>query len=334
MGKKIQVIFLIVSHTMPSSRFRVKQYLGYLNELGIEPVVREIPKKLFERLRLFRSLSSYDIVFLQKRLFQKWLLKLIRMNSHTLVYDFDDAVLYRDSNSRNFNSFTRRTRFVNTVTYADHVIAGNPYLKHIADRYSANVTVIPTGIDADRYVPTAEADVTPPFTIGWIGSRSNLMLLKQLVAPLNELYRLCPNFRLKIVCDDFIDGFDCPVEKKLWREEDEIADIQSFHIGVMPLVENQWTKGKCALKLLQYMACGLPSVATATAVTSAMIREAENGFLIHEPSQWVEKLKFLLENSEHFHRLGQNARCTIMGRYDARTVAGMYADVFHGLLHA
>ena len=153
--------------------------------------------------------------------------------------------------------------------------------------------VVPTGIDTQTYIPKPSHDSSSPLTIGCIGSAPNLFYLKQLIKPINELYRITKNFRLKIVCDDFIDGFECPVEKKIWKEEYEVKDIQSFDVGVFLLEEDAWTKGKCALKLLQYMSCGLASVSSTSEVTSSIVKDGINGFLASADSEWLEKIKIL-----------------------------------------
>jgi Glycosyltransferase len=116
--------------------------------------------------------------------------------------------------------------------------------------------------------------------------------------------------------------------KKIWEKEDEVKDIQSFDIGIMPLIDDKWTKGKCALKLLQYMSCGLASVSSTTDVTSYIIKDGVNGFLASTNSQWLEKIKFLLENPDKLKTVGGEARKSIDGKFDSKTIALKYAAVF------
>lgn len=326
MSNKIKIIFLVIRDEAPSTRFRVLQHIPELEKFNFDMTIKNIPRDFPSRLKLFNSLSSYDIVFLQKRLFQWWALWYIRRKSKVLVYDFDDAVLFR--NSENFHSASRYRRFRNTMKYSDVVIAGNDYLRDLALPFAKRVLVIPTGINTRTYIPKPSPAYAPPFTMGWIGSKSNLMLLKTLIKPINALHRTTGNFRLRIVCDDFIDGFECPVEKKVWTKQEEVKDIQSFDIGIMPSIENQWTRGKCALKLLQYMSCGIASVSSFTDVTAHIIRDGVNGFLASTDEQWVEKMRFLLENPEHLRIMGTEARKTLYGAYDSVTVASQYAKVF------
>ncbi|MCK5679977.1 glycosyltransferase, partial [bacterium] len=126
----------------------------------------------------------------------------------------------------------------------------------------------------------------------------------------------------------FSDAFHCPVEKINWSAANEVADIQNFDVGIMPLVEDPWTKGKCAFKLLQYMACGLPAVASTTAVTEKIIRPAENGLLVATPAEMVEKIAWFLDHRHELLEMGDKARASIIGSYDSKTVALRYAEMF------
>ena len=329
-GKR--VIFLTQPFHSPSTRFRVLQYVPYLSKRNFDVTVKEIPKKLYSRVKLFNSLPSYDLVVLQRKLFQWWTLWYLRKKSKVLIYDFDDAVMFRDSNAPSFHSPSGLKRFKCTVKHVDLVISGNEYLRELALSHANKVLVIPTGIDTQVYTQENLHDSRLPFTIGWIGSRPNLIYLKELIETLNKLYEMTKAFKLKIVCDDFIDGFKCPLEKKLWNEDDEVKDIQSFDIGIFPLLEDRWTRGKCALKLLQYMSCGIASVSSTTDVTSHIVRDGVNGYLASTATEWLEKLKLLIQDSEKRRSIGMEARKSLDGSFDAKTIAFQYADLFEDAL--
>ena len=318
---------------MPSSRFRILQNITEIEKYHYDITIKKIPKNSYNRLSLFSTLSSYDIVFLQKKLFQWWFLWLIKKKSKLLIYEFDDAVLYRDSDYNNFNSYTRNHRFKNTLKFADKVIAGNEYLRDIGASFSTNIHVIPTGINTQIYVPRRKQIQAVPYTIGWIGSKSNLPLLKQIIEPLNKLYIDTKTFRLKVVCDDFnIDSANFPIDFKRWRESEEVSDIQSFDIGVMPFVNNKWTKGKCALKLLQYMSCQLPSVSSKSDVTSSLVINGKNGYLASNALEWYDCIKILLDHPNQFEVLGKEARKSIIGRFDTETIARQYVKIFDDMI--
>lgn len=325
-GKRI--LFLTEPFDSPSTRFRVLQYVPHLSKRNLDVTIREIPKKVSSRLKLFNSLPSYDVVLLQRKLFQWWTLWYIRKKSKVLIYDFDDAVMFRDSNAPSFHSSSGLKRFKYTLKHVDLVISGNEYLRKLSLSHAKKVFVVPTGIDTQLYTQEYLHNNRLPFTIGWIGSKPNLIYLKELIEPLNKLYATTKSFRLKIVCDDFIDGFECSVEKKLWKKDDEVKDIQSFDIGVLPLLEDKWTRGKCALKLLQYMSCGVASVSSATDVTSHIVRDGINGYLASTAAEWLEKLKLLIQDSEKRRSIGMEGRKSLDGSFDAKTIAFQYADLF------
>jgi hypothetical protein len=330
----LKVIFLTEPPKSPSTRFRVLQYIPGLEKDNFLVTVRDIPKQLSARLSVINELPAYDIVVLQRKLFQWWALWLIRRRSRVLIYDFDDALLFRDSNSTNPHSRSRLSRFKNTLRYADLVIAGNEYLKELATPFAGKIAVVPTGIDIQKYSEKRRPHNQASLTLGWIGTQSNLIYLKQLIGPVNDVYRDTGNFRFKIVCDGFIDGFLCPLDKKMWTEEEEVEDIQSFDIGLLPLADDRWTRGKCALKLLQYMSCAVASVSSKTEVTSEIIQDGENGFLASDDSQWAEKIRRLVEDPKERQSMGIKGRESLHGSYDAETIASQYAELFNATVQA
>ena len=333
----MKILFLTASLKTPSTRFRVLQNLEIWRSLGLEVTVLPLPKNNWTRCKLLYSLPDYDIVVLQKRLMHRRSLVLLRHRARLLLYDFDDAVMFSDSNKDgNFLSERRSQRFAAVARSADLLLAGNDYLKEQAlDRGARRVAVVPTGVDCDRFIPAAESARKPAescVNIGWIGSKANLIYLKALAQPLNLLYEKRRDFKLTIVCDDFTDVFDCPVEKISWSAANEVRDIQNFTIGIMPLADDPWTKGKCAFKLLQYMACGLPAVASSTAVTRKIIEPAQNGLLATSPGQMVEKIAWLLDHRSFLPKIGRQARASIIGTYDSKTIVLAYADIFNKLM--
>ena len=332
----MKILFLTASLKTPSTRFRVLQNLEIWRSLGYEVAAVPLPKNNWARCKLLYTLPNYDIVVLQKRLLHRHTFLLLCRRARILLYDFDDAVMFSDSNKDgNFLSERRSLRFATVAKSADLLLAGNDYLKEQAlDAGARQVKVVPTGVDCNHFIPHSEPEkkfVESCLNIGWIGSKANLIYLNALVQPLNLLYKKRQDFKLTIVCDDFTDVFACPVEKISWSAANEVAEIQNFAIGIMPLVDDPWTKGKCAFKLLQYMACGLPAVATATAVTRKIIEPLRNGLLAETSVEMVEKIEWLLDNRQALPELGRQARRSILGIYDSETVAVSYSEIFKQL---
>ncbi len=332
----MKILFLTASLKTPSTRFRVLQNLEVWRVLGLEVTALPLPKNNWARCKLLYTLPKYDIVVLQKRLLHRHTFSLLRRRARILLYDFDDAVMFSDSNKMGgFFSERKSRRFTAVAKSSDLLLAGNEYLKEQAVNAGARrVEVVPTGVDCNFFTPMDESVKKPVdslVNIGWIGSKANLIYLKALAQPLNLLYKKRQDFKLTIVCDDFAEVFDCPVDKISWSAAGEVQDIQDFTIGIMPLADDPWTKGKCAFKLLQYMACGLPAVASSTAVTRKIIEPWQNGLLAATPLAMVKKIEWLLDNRQLLPELGRSARRSIIGTYDSKTVAASYAEIFRRL---
>lgn len=327
---------MTASFKTPSVRFRVLQNLAIWRELGLEVEVVPLPKGNLSRFKLLCRLPEYDIVVLQKRLLHCHSLFFLRQRARKLVFDFDDAVMFSDSNGEDFFSARKSKRFKAVAGAVDLVCAGNDYLKEKALEAGARkLEVVPTGVDCNRFtpgLPVAQDYSNRPLTIGWIGSRANLIYLKALSVPLNRLFEKRQDFKLAIVCDDFIDDFNCPVAKIKWSADREVDNIRNFDIGVMPLIEDPWSKGKCAFKLLQYMACGIPSIASLTAVTRKIVTPGVSGLLASDPEAMVAEIAWLLDNRLALPGLAERSRQAIMGIYDSQTVAQRYALIFSQLV--
>jgi len=329
----VKVLFLTASFTTPSTRYRVLQNLAAWRQLGLEVAAVPLPKDNRKRLKLLFRLPGYDVVVLQKRLLHRHTLFLLRRFCRKLVYDFDDAVMYSDSNRGEFFSPRKEARFTAVARSVDLMVAGNDYLAREALKARARrVAVVPTGVDCDYFRPPAESrPPARPLTLGWIGSQPNLVYLETLAEPLNRLYEKRRDFTLKVVCDAFPQGFECPVEKVSWSAENEVKELQSFAIGLMPLADDPWTNGKCAFKLLQYMACGLTAVASASEVTQKIVTPGKNGFLARDAAEMAAIIDGLLDEPEKLAAVGNAARSSLIGRYDHETVARAYAELLTDL---
>jgi glycosyltransferase involved in cell wall biosynthesis len=292
----MKIIFLVNSQNGASTRYRVDQYLPYFRENNWDYQRFVVPENLKERISLFRSLKKFDIVFLQKRLLGWFSTYLLRKNSKILVFDYDDSIMFRDSNKYKFSSIKKRKRFKTIIKLSDIIIAGNDYLKNQAIRYNKNVFVIPTPIDMERYQPKIYTQNYNHIILGWIGSKSTIFYLKQIKNILDSIFFKYPNTRLKIVADSFLECDKIPVIKKKWKYEEEIDDLHSFDIGLNPLTDDPWSRGKCGFKLLQYMAIGIPSVCSKIGVNKEIIKNGVNGFLATDEKSWYENISNLINN--------------------------------------
>jgi|YNPNPStandDraft_1061719.scaffolds.fasta_scaffold03726_9 glycosyltransferase involved in cell wall biosynthesis len=320
----LRVMFLILGAEAPSSRYRVLQYLPYLREEGIEPVVHELEGGETGRWVAIWRARRFPVVFVQKKLLTlpQWLG--MRSGSPKLVFDFDDAIIYRDSAKGAGLSLGRLRRFRRIVRSCDLVIAGNSYLRGLAQEDARRLLTIPTPIDLRRYTQRGHGR-RETLKIGWIGSRGTLFYLERLEGVLRDVCRRTAGVKVKVVSDAFPSWEGIPLECKHWSYEEEITDLHSFDIGIMPLTDDPWSRGKCGFKLLQYMAVGLPVVCSPVGVNGEIVRDGENGLLARGPEQWASCLHRLLRDGQMRSRLGESARKTVKEGYALEEWAGRMA---------
>jgi len=304
----MKVLFLIQGWRVAASRYRVLQYLPYLRDSGMKTEVITYPKTLSEHWSFFKSLPRYDIVFLQRKRLTGWRLWLLRRRADRIVYDFDDSVMFRNSTARSPVSKTRRRRFSRMLMASDAVITGNEYLKKEAMKYNSNVEVIPSPIDIERYAPKFYDSQGDEVLLGWIGDHGSIHYLERMRPVFDLLAQEYPHVKLKIVCDTFFECDHMEVIKKQWSSEDEVRDLQSFDIGLMPLIDDPWSWGKCGLKIVQYQGVGVPVVCTPVGINRDLVRDGENGFWAKTPGEWTQKLSLLIENRDLRMRMGMSGR--------------------------
>jgi len=197
----------------------------------------------------------------------------------------------------------------------DFAVAGNQFLKSEVLRYQTRVEVIPTSIELSRYRMKESYQPRGPLTVGWLGASSTLKYLKILMPALETLYQAYPHFQLKIVSDQFLHTERLPVIKKRWSAEEEQSDLKSFDIGVMPLSDDLWSRGKCGLKLLQYYGVGLPAVCTPVGVNRDIVEHGVNGFWARTPEEWTFHLKKLMEEEALRKEMGSKGRKKVEAGY-------------------
>jgi glycosyltransferase involved in cell wall biosynthesis len=297
-------------------RYRLAAFRPALERAGHTLELRALPNGWWGRLQLFRRLRGANVI-LQRRLLPAWQLFLLRQSVRTLIYDFDDAVFCRDSYSpKGLHHARRERRFATTIRACDAVVAGNSFLAEHARRRApaARVEVIPTCVDPRRY-PLAEPSRRERVQLVWVGSSSTLQGL-QAVSPLWEaIARGVPGVRLKLICDRFFQPPMLPVIARRWSEPAEPAEIAAADIGISYLPNDLWSRGKCGLKVLQYMAAGLPVVAKPVGVHPDLVWDGETGFLADTPAQWVEAVARLAANPDLRRRLGRRGRELLETRY-------------------
>jgi glycosyltransferase involved in cell wall biosynthesis len=320
-----------------STRQRLLQFAPGLRAEGIELEVcgllgndyldasfsgRSIPwaKVLGSAARRLRDLARqgrFDLRMVHCELFPMmpgWLERVLLRSPY--LYDFDDA-FYLKYLAPRFSALSGvlGRKFDTVMEGAAGITAGNRTLAEFAQARNRHVTLLPTVVDTDRYLP-APKPRGDEFVVGWIGSPSTASYLSELVEPLAALGAEGP-VRLVVVGGKAPAIRGVVVEERAWREDSEIEAIQAFDAGVMPLPDDDWARGKCAYKLIQYMACALPVVASRVGANVELVRE-DCGFLVSSAAEWVAALRTLRDNSGVGRAMGQRGRERIEAHYSLR----------------
>lgn len=308
-GIVAHLLVLIQGKEVAASRYRILQYIPYLEEHGLSCEVMDFPDTVLEYLRLYRILPRYDIVFIQRKRFHFPFLGLFRSRARRVIYDLDDSVMYRNTLADSSYSRTRQRRFANMVRQCDFVIAGNSFLKEKAQEYNPSVEVIPSSIPSEKYHLKDYSICRDIVTIGWIGDHGSIHYLERLKGVFETIGRRYPGrVKLKIICDTFFDLENLPVEKVQWSESGEVSQLQDIDIGVMPLTDDLWSWGKCGLKILQYFGVGVPAVCTPVGVNRDVVINGITGYWAMTEQEWVEKLSLLIEDASSRRDMGLKCR--------------------------
>ena len=282
------------------------------------------------------QLHKYDIVYLHLWAtpfgppFFEWL---IRKLSEHIVYDIDDLVYLKDVKSKAHPLVTLikgRKKPIYLMKTADHVITCTPYLDKFVRKYNQNTTDISSTINTDVYQPKTDYRINEKPVIGWSGSHSTSKYLHLLDPVFQELAKNYP-FKLLVMGDaDFrIKGVE--VEAIAWKEEYEVTVLSSFDIGVYPLPNEEWVLGKSGLKALQYMALGIPTVATDIGSIHRIIRHEENGFLVTYPEGWKQVIINLMRDQNLRESIGRKAAITVQDQYSVKVNQKNYLRILDSL---
>ena len=306
----MKIVALVESADHVCCRYRVAAFRPALEGGGYELVIEPLPRSLWGRVQLYRSLRTADAIVLQRRLLPGFELALLRRRTRRLIFDFDDALWLRDSYSpKGLESRKRLKRFVATVRAADAVFAGNAVLAAEARKHAPpdRVAVTPTCVDPTMY-PTANHANRSPVRLVWVGSSSTLQGLERFRDVLEAIGREVPGVRLKLICDRFLTFDHLVVDPVPWSAATEAAELGSSDIGIGWVPDDPWGRGKCGLKVLQYQAAGLPVVANSVGVQSDFVRDGETGFRAETREQWVEAVRRLAADAGLRQRLGEAGR--------------------------
>ena len=326
---------------VPSARTRAYQFVPALQDQGIDARVLDpdaLPQRLgftrLYRLAALRAARAADVVVIQKQLLDRATLTSLTTVNPRLAYDFDDALYAPHDRHETSAVVMRRFRRLDLVlAKARLVIAGNHELAAYAKPRTVRVAVVPTVVDADLYArairPRRRGGTV---VVGWTGTAANLVYLeplRQAIRDIQESSSVPVEFR--VVCSQPPHWPEVDVAFRRWRVDSAIDDLAEFDIGIAPLPDTPWTRGKCAFKVLEYMALGLPTIASPVGVVPSMIDHGRSGFLVDGPEEWQVRLEQLIADAQLRGRVGDAGRAEVVRRYSVHAAAPRLAQLLRSV---
>jgi glycosyltransferase involved in cell wall biosynthesis len=325
------VVLLGYDLEQPSFRHRMRSLIGTLEAAGWQVRPERFPSgryglRTWERRSLWRAA---DVVVLHQIKLSALEARLFASLSRHRVFDVDDAIYVRKPRRLGEapdDSPWRKRKFAATCRWVDVVAAGNDVLAGVARRSARAIAILPTSIDTGAYLPTTATAADAP-TIVWIGSPENLVYLEMIRPALARLSVRYPTLKLRVICSRFPEWGEVKVERIAWSTATEAESLAAAHIGVMPLTDDEWARGKCAFKLLQYMAAALPCVASPVGANTEAVIEGVTGFHARTTEAWERHLESLIRSPELRARLGAGGREHVESRYALRTYQARYLEL-------
>jgi glycosyltransferase involved in cell wall biosynthesis len=270
-----------------------------------------------------------DAIILQRKLLEAVDIRLLHRHGARIYFDVDDAVMHHTKEQGVFERQRANRRFAATATLVDLVVAGSEHLADLFREKRAHAVVIPTTVDAARYTVKHHAPAESPRLV-WIGSRSTLPYLQEFLPVLAEAARRVPGLRLVTIADATVQDSPIPVEHVDWSLDTEARSLVQGDIGIAPTPANPWTEGKCGFKILQYMAAGLPVIASPVGANSDIVDDGQTGFLPQRPEDWPEIIESLSRDVSLRQRLGRAGRSRVESHYTIHHAAEMWGRILAG----
>ena len=330
-----------------SSRYRTYQYLDYLKQQGFKTDVSpllgdEYLKRLYNGQKsskfyflktfmnrffeIFKT-KNYDLLVVEKELFPyipPLLEHLLKIMNPNIIVDYDDAIFANYQ-----NKFLLKGKIPTVIGLSKAVNVGNRCLADYARKFNRNMNLIPTGVDIRRYRTKENYEIkNGKIVIGWIGTPMTTRYLFEIQEVLSKLSQKCPIILRCIgTPSDFVmNGIN--IENVRWNESTEIKGLLTFDIGIMPLTNDPFSRGKCGLKLIQYMACGIPSVASPIGANKDIIQDGVNGFLANAADDWIHKFSLLIEDQKLREKIGKEGRKTVEEKYTLQVIAPKLLEIY------
>jgi len=357
-------VLIICAHRpnrSPSQRYRFEQYLTFLTTKGFNFTwsyllnenddkifyssgnfllkIKIVFKTLFIRFKDCLRFNRFDIIFIQREahflgisLFEKIAYK----SSAKVIFDFDDSIWLNDTSPENkkFSFFKKPNKFYKNIKNTHLVIAGNNYLANEAKKINSNTIVIPTTVNTNYNFPIEKNNFNSFVTIGWSGSISTIKHFELLIPVLTKLKNKYKNqIKISLISQTKYQNQELEIESHVWSVENENKLLNTFDIGIMPLPDNIWTKGKCGLKGLTYTACNIATVMSDVGVNNEIIKNGVNGFLCSTDEEWLSTLCLLIENKQLRLSIAEKGLQTVKNNYSTLTNEQAYLTAFKNVLN-
>lgn len=344
--------------TVPGQRFRIEQWRSHLEAEGISvdflpfadiqlasllhrsghwaEKITGIAGAFVRRAVEVATAPRYDVILIYRALC--WagpaiLEHLLSLTRRPIIFDFDDAIFLEHTSAANkglgWLKFPRKTASI--CKLSTHVVAGNSFLADYARRYNSCVTIIPSSIDVEYYRPVAGKLINERLVIGWTGSSTSQSHLEMFAPVLRELIKR-RNILMRVYSDREPNLPGIPYIWRPWSPQSELEELSHFDIGIMPMPDDQWSRGKCAMKALQYMAMGVPTICSAVGANCEVIEHGRNGLLAATPEDWLHHLVTLIDEPELRGKLGRAGRQTVEEGFSMKHCATLFAQVVRKII--
>jgi glycosyltransferase involved in cell wall biosynthesis len=351
---KILIVCLHAPGRVPGQRFRFEQYLEFLRSEGIECTYSNlleekdyrnfygrrrywqklgiVIKGFLKRMRELKTIRQYDLVFIQREAFMlgtTYFEKRYARHSK-IIFDYDDAIWLDlvSGHNRRFRFLKNPDKTKTIISLSKLVFAGNRFLADYALQYNKNVVIVPTTIDTTAYQPAYTVE-KEKICIGWSGSFSTIAHFETCLDSLLAVKKKYGDrIYFKVIGDGNYSNNELGIKGYEWKKDSEIQDLREIDIGIMPLPDDEWSKGKCGLKGLQYMALAIPTIMSPVGVNCEIIQDGHNGFLASATDEWIDKLSRLIESPELRLAMGEKGRHTVLSYYSTEANKNIYLNHF------
>lgn len=343
-----------------SQRFRMEQYFPYLVQQGFicdySWYINAEDDKIFyshghwigktmlvlkavkTRLADVMKANRYQIIFIQREAFifgSYFFEKQFARSEAKVIFDFDDAIWLEDTSVANkkWKWLKRPSKTADIIRTADAVIAGNNYLADYARQFNSQVSIIPTVVDTRVYIPAKKnPGNSSPLCIGWSGSKTTIKHFERIIPVLKILSeRFGDRIYFKQIGDKSFYAEELSIVSSDWAFNNEVEELNKIDIGLMPLPDDEWSKGKCGFKAIQYMALEIPPVASPVGVNSSVITHGLTGFLADNQQEWIDCISRLIEFPELRRQIGVAARKTVEEKYSVQSQLKILETIFRSL---